>query len=328
MFEFNPKGHSLLDDQLAESGLEMSIAPVVAAALIGGATSIFGGIMGSKSASAQNAQAQSNYDAQVRSAQAAADAQNEYNLRAFEVEKQNYQNFRQYEWETAVQNWKYNQEVQDFQYLQTVKQYGKSVENTQDQLTYNNIAAMQASEAEQAALNEILNETAFTMQGSLVEQLQSEGRASLMQAGNSRKKALQSTIASIGRDAAIMDASLSSSVEQMRRNMRDINMRKYGADIQAKASMMIQPEALPDIPTPTQAPERIFIEPMKVLPGAVQAPVQQNTMAPLISGFTSAATQIGNAALMSNAYNYQSRLNVPSDPMAGARFLGSLGTQF
>jgi len=302
---------NLLKEQLAQSGLEMSIviAPAVAAALIGGGTSILGGVMGSKSASDQNAQAEANYQQQLKAAQAAADAQNEYNQRAFEVEKQNYQNYRRYEWETAVKNWQYNQEVQDFQYLQTVKQFGKSVENTQDQLTYNNIAAMQASEAEQAALNEIMNETAFTMQGSLVDQLQSEGRASLLQAGGSRRKALQSTIASVGRDAAVMDASLSSSVEQMRRNMRDITMRKYGADIQAKASMMIEPEALPDIPQPTQAPERIFIEPMKVMPGAVQAPTKQSTMAPLISGFTSAAGMLASADW---GNQYETRLNVPN----------------
>ena len=170
---------------------------VITAAIIGGISSLIGGAASSKAASDQNAQAQANYEAQIRAAQAAADAQNEYNQRAFDVEKQNYQNFRRYEWDTAVKSWQYNQEVQDFQYLQTVKQYGKSVENTQDQLTYNNIAAMQASEAEQAALNEIMNETAFTMQGSLVEQLQSEGRASLLQAGGSRRKALQSTIDSV-----------------------------------------------------------------------------------------------------------------------------------
>jgi len=293
---------------------------VITAAIIGGISSLFGGAASSKAASDQNAQAQANYEAQKRAAQAAADAQNEYNQRAFDVEKQNYQNFRRYEWNTAVKSWQYNQEVQDFQYLQTVKQFGKSVENTQDQLTYNNIAAMQASEAEQAALNEIMNETAFTMQGSLVEQLQSEGRASLMQAGGSRRKALQSTIASVGRDAAIMDASLSSSVEQMRRNMRDISLRRYGADMQAKTSMMIQPEMLPDIPTPVQAPERIFIEPMKVMPGMVSQPVQQSTWAPMVAGFTSAAGQIGSAAMMSNAYNYQSRLNVPSTA-------GSVGIQ-
>ena len=310
MFEFNPKGHSLLDEQLAESGLVMSLEPVTTAALIGAGTSLISGLFGSKSASDQNAQAQANYEDQKRAAQAAADAQNAYNQRAFEVEKQNYENFRRYEWETAVKNWQYNQEVQDFQYLQTVKQFGKSVENTQDQLTYNNLAAMQASEAEQASLQEIMNETAFTMQGALVDQLQAEGRAALGQAGNSRNKAIQSSIASMGRDAAIMDASLSSSVEQMRRNMRDISMRKYGADMQAKASMMIAPEALPDIPQPTQAPERIFIEPMKVMPGAVQAPVRQSVMAPLMSSVAQAGMAVASANWQPN---YQSQFPTPSN---------------
>ena len=303
---------NLLKEQLAQSGLEMSLDPIIGAALIGGGTSILSGIFGASEADKQNQQAQANYEAQQRAAKAAADAQNEYNKQAFEVEKQNYQNFRKYEWDTAVKSWQYNSEVQDFQYLQTVKQFGKSVENTQDQLTYNNIAAMQASEAEQASLQEIMNETAFTMQGALVEQLQAEGRAALGQAGNSRNKAIQSTIASIGRDAAVMDASLSSSVEQMRRNMRDISMRRYGADMQAKASMMIAPERLPDTPQPTQAPERIFIEPMKVMPGAVAQPVQQSTWAPLATSFASAAGQIGSAALMSQNTTYNSRLNVPS----------------
>ena len=303
---------NLLKEQLAQSGLVMSLEPVTTAALIGAGTSLISGLFGSKSASDQNAQAQANYDQQLKAAQAAADAQNEYNQRAFEVEKQNYQNFRKYEWDTAVKSWQYNQEVQDFQYLQTVKQFGKSVENTQDQLTYNNLAAMQASEAEQASLQEIMNESAFTAQGALVQQLQLEGRAALGQAGGSRNKAMQATIASIGRDAAILDASLSSSVTQMQRNMRDIGMRRYGADMQAKASMMIQPEMLPDIPMPTQAPERIFIEPMKVMPGAVAQPVQQSTWAPLASSLASAAGQIGSAAVMSQNTNYRSPLNVPS----------------
>ena len=280
----------------------------IALGVAGLVTGIAGGIFGSKQASDQNAQAQSNYEAQKRASEEAARLTNEYNARVFTADKENYRRQRDYEWTTAVKQWQYNSEVQDFQYLQTVKQFGKSVENTQDQLTYNNIAAMQASEAEQASLQEIMNETAFTMQGALVDQLQAEGRAALGQAGNSRNKAIQSTIASIGRDAAVMDASLSSSVEQMRRNMRDISMRRYGADMQAKASMMIAPESLPDIPQPTQAPERIFIEPMKVMPGAVAQPVQQSTWAPLASSFASAAGQIGSAAVMNQNTKYKSPL--------------------
>ena len=66
-------------------------------------------------------------------------------------------------------------------------------------------------------------------------------------------------------------------------------MQKYAADLQAKASMMIQPEAVPDIPKPEMGPDMIFVEPMKATPAFIPAPIQQSTMAPLISGIGSAA---------------------------------------
>ena len=57
---------------------------------------------------------------------------------------------------------------------------------------------------------------------------------------------------------------------------------------------MIRPERLPYAPVPTIAPDRIWTKPMKVLPGAVPQPVQQNVWAPLVSGITSAVGSIGN----------------------------------
>ena len=288
-FEFNPKGHSLLDDQLAESGLEMNIFGVIA-----GVAGLVGGIAASQNAQSQNEQAEANADAQRQAAQKSAAAQNEYNRKVFEAEKQNYYNFRKYEYDTAVRSWQYNQSLQDFQYLQAVNQYSTSIENTRNQLTYNNIAAIQARESEQAALNEIMSEDAFTREGLLIDQLKAEGRASLGQAGRSRTKALQSTIAELGRNTAVMDASLSSSVEQMQRNMRDIGLRKYGADEQARAAMMIRPETLPDIPAPTMAPERIFVEPLEVQAQYVPEPTRQSTLAPIFGGISSAAGSLAS----------------------------------
>jgi hypothetical protein len=71
--------------------------------------------------------------------------------------------------------------------------------------------------------------------------------------------------------------------------------------------MMIAPETLPDIPQPTQAPARIFIEPMKVMPGAVQAPVRQSVMAPLMSS----VAQAGMAVASANWQNYESKFPGP-----------------
>jgi hypothetical protein len=103
---------------------------------ISAAASVASGIAGASQASSQNAQAQSNYEAQKRASEEAARKTNEYNKRVFEADKINYQRQREYEWNTAIKQWQYNSEIQDFQYLQTAKQYLSSVENTQQQLTF------------------------------------------------------------------------------------------------------------------------------------------------------------------------------------------------
>ena len=293
MFELN-KNFNLLEEDLAVSGLEMSIVitPALALGGISAASSIIGGIFGASSASKANRDAKSAQKKQEKAAKEAADAANKYNKQAFEVEKQNYYNAREYQRETDLQAWRYNQSIQDYEYRAVVNRYAKSVENTENQLAYNSIAAIDAYAAEQASLNELMTEDAFSRQGMLVDRLQQEGTAALGQAGNSRSKAIQSRLAAAGRDSSIMDASLASSVEQSKRNLNQIAMQRYGADLAAKAQMMIRPEAIPDIPVPTQAPGRIFIEPMEVTPTYIPPAVQQSTVAPIISGISSGASAL------------------------------------
>jgi hypothetical protein len=271
----------------------MAVAAVFAG--ISAVASIAGGIAGSSQAASANAQAQSNYEEQKKAAKEAARLTNEYNARVFEADKINYQRSRAYEWDTAVKQWQYNTEIQDYQYLQTAKQYLSSVENTQQQLVYNSLAAREAQEQEQASLAEILNQAAFQQEGLLIENLQNEGRAAMLQAGGSRAKALQSTIAEQGRNAAILSASLVSAGQQSQRNMRDIELGRYADDLKARNAMMIDPERLPDIPQPITPPERIFVEPMKATAGFVPAPIQQSTFAPIVQGFASAAQSATSA---------------------------------
>ena len=287
---FNPKGTNLIDEQLAVSGLEMHW---VGAAISAG-TAIIGGIMGSSAASKQYKAAKKAAEEQRKAAQAAADATNKYNAEAFAAEKENYFNNKAFQYDTAVKNWKYNQTIKDYEYKTVVERYGKSVENTDNQLIFNSIAAVDAYEAEQSSLEDIRVEDAFNKQGNLVDRLQQEGQAQMGQAGVSRNKGIQSRLAGIGRNAAISDASLASSVEQSQRNMRAITMQKYAADMQAKASMMIRPEALPDIPRPELGPDAIFVEPMKATPAYVPPAQPVSTMAPLISGIGSAASSLAS----------------------------------
>ena len=267
----------------------------MAAWIIGGlgvATGIIGGITGSQQAASYNEQSMQIYRKQQEAAERTAKRTNEYNQKVFAADLENYKNTRAYEWETAVKNWQYNQEIRDFDYLQQVKQYAGSVENTYQQLTYNSVAAMRAQESEQASLNEIMNQMAFQSESNLIDSLQEEGKVALMQAGKSRSKAIQTTVGELGRNAAIMRASLTSAGQQSVRNLQDIAMSKRADDMKAMAAMMIRPERLPDIPQPTQAPERIFVEPMEVTADYIAPPIRQSTFAPIISGLSSA---IGSA---------------------------------
>jgi hypothetical protein len=292
---FNPKGNNILDEQLAVSGLEMNIAGVLAG--VSAVASIAGGIFGASEASKSNKRAESNYKAQVKAAKKQADRTNEYNKKVYNADLENYYNNREYEWETTLKNYQYNQSIQDYNYKKAVEQYAASVENTEKQLIYNSLAAKDAQESEQAALSEILSEDAFQQQGLLIESLQAEGRSALLQAGQSRTKAMQSQAAATGRDLSVMAASVKSARAQSARNMRDIALGKFIDDQNAMSAMMIRPDRLPDLPKPVQAPERIFVKPMKVDPAFISAPIKQSTFAPIVQGIGGAASTLMKADL-------------------------------
>ena len=277
----------------------------IAGGVFGGISAITGIISAIDGAGRANeANRRAKYNAEIQRAQqeGAAKVTNAYNKLVHAADQINYQQQRQYEYETAIRNWNYQTEIQDFQYLQAAKQFAGSVEATQEQLVYNSVAQRQAVESEQAAFNEIMAQDAFQREGMLIEQLQNEGKAAMMQAGGSRTKAIQSTIAEVGRNSAILRASLMSSGVQSERNLRDIAMSRYADDIRARNAMMIEPERLPDIPKPTMAPERIFVEPMAALPGYTPAPATQSAAAPIFQGLSSAAATVGGMAMQAAYY--------------------------
>ena len=259
-------------------------------------TSIAGGISGAGSAAQQNRKAQQNYEKQQQAAENTALITNAYNKLAFEAEKINYQRQRQYQFDTAMRQWQYDTEIQDYQYLQTARQFLSSAENTQQQLTYNTIAAREAIAQEQISLNEIKNQVAFQQEGLLIERLQNEGKAAMLQAGGSRSKAIQTTVGDMQRNAAILSASLASAGMQSQRNLRDIAMSKYADDLKARNAMMIEPERLPGIPKPLMPPERVFVEPIAATADFIPAPFRQSTFAPLAQGIAAGTAQVAMAA--------------------------------
>ena len=137
----------------------MAIGAVFAG--IGALTGIIGGVTQSQQASQQNQAAQENYQNQLKIQKELADKQNEYNKRAFEAEKTNYVNQYNYQWESALQAWNRQNEIDDFTYLQQLRAYQKSLTIEAQQLDFNDLAADQAYEAEDAALSGIFTQQMF-----------------------------------------------------------------------------------------------------------------------------------------------------------------------
>jgi hypothetical protein len=263
-------------------------------AAVGAISSIAGGIFGATQADQQNRQAREGQEAQQKLLNEQAKLQNEYNQRKFEADKENYRKQVEYNFETAVKNWQYNMTLRALEEKTNAQQYLMNIENSQKQLTFNEIAAQQAQSREQLALNDAKAEYRFNAQDQLVAQLQAQGKARLGQAGRSMQKRVQSSEAQIGRDLAVMSASLTGEINASHLRMFDINMGKYAANANVEAARMLRPGRLPDIPAPTKPPEPTWVEPMKILPGMAPPAAQQSTMMPLIEGFGSAATSLAS----------------------------------
>ena len=282
---------NLLKEQLAESGLEMQIAEIFAG--IGALTGIFGGISGASQAAEQNRKNEEAQKKQQELLNKQAEHQNEYNAKKFEVDKQNYYKQAQYNFDTAIQSWQYQTTVRALEEKVDAQKYLMNVQNSQRQLTFNDVAAQQASSREQLAFNDAMSEYRFQAQDQLVAQLQAQGQARLGQAGSSLSKREQGVRAQIGRDLAVISASLTGEIAASNLRMFDINLGKYSADSAVEAARMIRPERLAAIPAPTRPPEPVWLEPMKILPGMAAPAQTQSVFAPLISGIGSAASNLG-----------------------------------
>jgi hypothetical protein len=261
---------------------------------IGAAASIFGGIKGSQDAAANNDFMREQAAKQQRLLDEQARLQNDFNARNHEATIENWHKLANYNFETAMEKWQYDKTLRSMQFRADAQKYLMNVQNSNQQLTFNDIALQQGQEREQLALNETVAADRFERQDLLVQQLQATGKARLGQAGKSLNKRVQSIEAQVGRDLAVLDASLTGEIKASNLRMFDISLGKYAADARVEAARMLRPSRLPDTPAPTMPPEPTWVEPMKVLPGMAAMPAPQSTFAPLISGISSAAGSLAS----------------------------------
>ena len=178
---FNPKSNNLLDEQLAFSGLQMGIVQALPAifAGVGAASSIFGRIMGARSASKQNAAARRAEDEQKKFAEKTAKLQNKFNKKLAEADRANYYAMRDYNYEVQLKDWQRGKEIQDYNYLQSLKQFQKSLTISGQQLDLNSIGEQQAIASEQAAIREAFMQQQFQRRGMFDELQQTFAEANI-----------------------------------------------------------------------------------------------------------------------------------------------------
>jgi hypothetical protein len=323
-----------------------------------------------------------------KAAKKQTNATNRYNRNVYKTDKKNEELFREFAYDTAITNWEYGKQIQDYQYAKTLAAYEKSESIYESQIGFNeqatslaisdNEVALQelalsqafqreamhsdlmnamkteglnlitetksagiskleqgvklagiksgrrfGNESIQQNLNEITKQNTFEKEAKFVEGLQKSGKAALGQSGVSRAKTIQSTAAESFRDLTVLSSSLSgsrnkaaidllklnvdaslaetqvglnldrlalniesakdkyelainiaqdevkynnkilganmqSAINQMGRNIQQIEMQKMQADMQAEANRNLFPEELDYAPEPQMQPRRRF----------------------------------------------------------------------
>ncbi len=138
--EFNPK-ENFLKEQLEVSGLEMK----------------FFGI----GAGAENRRRVSEENAQQKKLNLQSRANYQYEKDLHNAEKKNYYAQREFSYETAITNWEYGKQIQDYQYAKSLATYEKSQDIYNQQIGFNQQAAGLAIQDQQASIQDLALSQAF-----------------------------------------------------------------------------------------------------------------------------------------------------------------------
>jgi hypothetical protein len=190
----------------------------------------------------------------------------EYRYRVNEtgIARQNQESNLRYLEQTALNDYKYNLAIRDFDYANQVRQYNESERIYGLQKGFNAMAQAQAQANEDRRYQEILTGMAFDQQDMLVKMLQEEGAVVARGvSGRSAAKSLGSVLAGYGRNQAIAAESLLSAQRETNAASRQIALDRYGADLAADARRMLKPLKAPDPIAPLAMPRATILDPLK-----------------------------------------------------------------
>jgi hypothetical protein len=220
-------------------------------------------------------------------------------IRSNKAQRQNIKANAEWQDATAKRAWQDELKIRDFDYSNQVRQFNESERIYGLQLGYNNRAAAEAKSAENRQLAEVMTAMAFDSQDLFVKMLQEEGQIQAMgTSGRSAAKNLASLVATYGRNQAIQAENLYSANRETAANMREIDLQKEGADLQAKSKRMLQPLRGPDPSAPLPTPIAKITDPHR--PGKTPRPVpgfKQNVGLATFKGILSTAETVASTAV-------------------------------
>ena len=230
-------------------------------AIIGVGSAIFGAASASSSASKSNsnakkqAKAQYKYDTQrYDMAKEKLNADRNFAIQQIETNIRNDERLADLKNRQSLDNYGFNLKIREQQMKNYTNQYKKSSTLYDQQLSFNDMAANNASTAEQQKMNDAMSQAAFQNEDLFVQGLQETGTLMARgQAGKSVRKGKQSLNAQLGRNQNIVMANLLSSRSSMRSALAQVATQRTGADIQAFANLMIPQDAPPEVLEPYAA---------------------------------------------------------------------------
>lgn len=240
--------------------------PIVAAAAITTAGSIYGA---NKAANAAQAQADAQNEATI--------ARHQYDLDMWDMKKQQLQAARQdkvdlimesainegrgraYKDNAANQEYQYALQIRNRQQQSNELAYQRSDDIFTDQTNLNSITAKAAMDNEIVKLEEVNAQARFDQNDAYLEMLQAEGQLRARAAGGrSSAKGYQATMADYGKQMGMLNATLDSNDRNARSMLEEIIRDKGAADLTAFASKMLDPGVLPMPIKPEALPEPVY----------------------------------------------------------------------
>ena len=259
------KNWSLLDEQLAESGLEMSIDPTI----IFGAANVLGSIFGSASqsdaaarqeaAAKEQEERQYKYDTQkyeMNKDRLIRDR--EFTIEGIEIGQRNEKTLADLKDNVALDVYEQQLNERSLRIRQATKQYARSSQIYGYNKTFNDYAARTARRGEQLRFNEQLKTAAFDNQDLIIQSLQERGAVQARgQGGNSTARLASNAIGALGRNQAIIQEEILGGKRARDQGLRTVDAKKLGADIQAFSNLMmpIEDPLMPVVPRATPLSE-------------------------------------------------------------------------